>query len=226
MRMSLHTTGRKGFTLIELLVVIAIIAILAAILFPVFSRARAKAMQTACLSNAKQTALGFMMYTIDHDGRLPIVIGETKTTNYWATALLPYTSENTMVCPTRAGGRYGPLSMYPMFGMNWWVGLARDADMGYPDELLLFAEGQHHFLWQSNSVDPPDIEAIAGNWKYRPFVPKAIHMKVMNNCAFCDGHVKSLNVNELQFEGGYDVLQTMMYHDQLPNYYLWVAVGR
>ena len=56
---------RKGFTLIELLVVIAIIAILAAILFPVFARAREKARQTSCLSNAKQMGLGMMMYAQD-----------------------------------------------------------------------------------------------------------------------------------------------------------------
>jgi prepilin-type N-terminal cleavage/methylation domain-containing protein/prepilin-type processing-associated H-X9-DG protein len=57
----------RGFTLIELLVVIAIIAILAAILFPVFAQARAKARQTACLSNLKQIGLGLMMYAQDYD---------------------------------------------------------------------------------------------------------------------------------------------------------------
>jgi prepilin-type N-terminal cleavage/methylation domain-containing protein/prepilin-type processing-associated H-X9-DG protein len=62
---------RKGFTLIELLVVIAIIAILAAILFPVFARAREKARQTSCLSNMKQLGLGFMMYAQDYDETLP-----------------------------------------------------------------------------------------------------------------------------------------------------------
>jgi len=62
---------RKGFTLIELLVVIAIIAILAAILFPVFARAREKARQTACLSNIKQLALGLLMYAQDWDETLP-----------------------------------------------------------------------------------------------------------------------------------------------------------
>jgi prepilin-type N-terminal cleavage/methylation domain-containing protein len=55
----------RGFTLIELLVVIAIIAILAAILFPVFAQARDKARQSACLSNVKQIALGFAMYRQD-----------------------------------------------------------------------------------------------------------------------------------------------------------------
>ena len=63
---------RNGFTLIELLVVIAIIAILAAILFPVFAQAREKARQTSCLSNLKQIALGKLMYTQDYDESLPL----------------------------------------------------------------------------------------------------------------------------------------------------------
>ena len=62
---------RAAFTLIELLVVIAIIAILAAILFPVFAQARSKARQTACLSNLKQIGTGLMMYTQDYDEVLP-----------------------------------------------------------------------------------------------------------------------------------------------------------
>jgi len=66
---------RKGFTLIELLVVIAIIAILAAILFPVFARAREKARQASCLSNIKQLALGMLMYVEDYDER---------AARYWA----------------------------------------------------------------------------------------------------------------------------------------------
>src|SRR5262245_33152461 len=58
---------RRGFTLIELLVVIAIIAILAAILFPVFAQARAKARQATCVSNLKQLGHGLLMYTQDYD---------------------------------------------------------------------------------------------------------------------------------------------------------------
>lgn len=62
---------KKGFTLIELLVVIAIIAILAAILFPVFAKAREKARQTSCASNLKQIGLGIMQYTQDYDEVFP-----------------------------------------------------------------------------------------------------------------------------------------------------------
>jgi prepilin-type N-terminal cleavage/methylation domain-containing protein/prepilin-type processing-associated H-X9-DG protein len=63
---------RRGFTLIELLVVIAIIAILAAILFPVFARAREKGLATTCLSNMKQLGYGFMMYVDDNSGTYPL----------------------------------------------------------------------------------------------------------------------------------------------------------
>lgn len=65
-------TPNKGFTLIELLVVIAIIAILAAILFPAFARARENARRASCMSNLKQIGLGLMQYTQDYDEKLPI----------------------------------------------------------------------------------------------------------------------------------------------------------
>jgi prepilin-type N-terminal cleavage/methylation domain-containing protein/prepilin-type processing-associated H-X9-DG protein len=71
---------RAGFTLIELLVVIAIIAILAAILFPVFAQAREKARQTSCLSNSKQLALGVLMYVQDYDETFPMSVYVEPTT--------------------------------------------------------------------------------------------------------------------------------------------------
>ncbi len=70
-RSFLHMKTRSGFTLIELLVVIAIIAILAAILFPVFAQARAKARQASCLSNLRQIGVGIYMYAQDYDEILP-----------------------------------------------------------------------------------------------------------------------------------------------------------
>ena len=69
-----RASTRKGFTLIELLVVIAIIAILAAILFPVFARARENARRASCQSNLKQIGLGFMQYTQDYDEKFPLAV--------------------------------------------------------------------------------------------------------------------------------------------------------
>ncbi len=77
---------RSGFTLIELLVVIAIIAILAAILFPVFAQAREQARKTTCLSNLKQIGLGVMMYSQDYEETPPMAYGDL----WWGDAIDPY----------------------------------------------------------------------------------------------------------------------------------------
>ena len=108
---------RRGFTLIELLVVIAIIAILAAILFPVFARAREKARQSTCLSNVKQLNLGIMMYAQDYDEVLPayrwnqeppssvwVDRDNSAATNrhFWAQLVVPYVmNDDIFFCPTQ-----------------------------------------------------------------------------------------------------------------------------
>ncbi|MGI5818218.1 MAG: prepilin-type N-terminal cleavage/methylation domain-containing protein [Armatimonadota bacterium] len=99
------TTRRpRGFTLIELLVVIAIIAILAAILFPVFARAREKARQSSCLSNVRQLGLATLMYAGDHDEVLPVAIGGLPDwSQFWSTVelLQPYVRNTQIsVCPS------------------------------------------------------------------------------------------------------------------------------
>jgi len=113
---------RKGFTLIELLVVIAIIAILAAILFPVFAKVREKARQTACASNEKQLGLALLSYLQDADEKLPggtdSLIGHSG--EGWAGQCNPYIkSAGLFKCPddatatgTAAGQTFGPADSY------------------------------------------------------------------------------------------------------------------
>ncbi len=103
--------GSKGFTLIELLVVIAIIAILAAILFPVFAKARDKARQTSCLSNMKQLGLAFMMYAQDNDETFPTRRWDMISYDWGYSWLNPFLSmepyiksRNIMFCPSDPGG--------------------------------------------------------------------------------------------------------------------------
>ncbi len=96
---------RQGFTLIELLVVIAIIAILAAILFPVFARARDRARQATCTSNLKQIGLAIMMYTQDYDERYPPYEVNHGSSNRRASAhydtVHPYImNEQVHICPS------------------------------------------------------------------------------------------------------------------------------
>src|SRR5437879_1057622 len=115
------STQKRGFTLIELLVVIAIIAILAAILFPVFAQARESARKTSCLSNEKQLTLGALQYVQDYDETLPLsnffngtawtgasvttpadVFGHTPTRDcFWSNSIQPYVKNvQIMLCPS------------------------------------------------------------------------------------------------------------------------------
>lgn len=93
---------RHAFTLIELLVVIAVIAILAAILFPVFAQAREKARQTACSSNLKQLGTGMLMYIQDYDEQLPLAAYATATRAItWHDMIDPYLkNKDVWLCPS------------------------------------------------------------------------------------------------------------------------------
>jgi prepilin-type N-terminal cleavage/methylation domain-containing protein/prepilin-type processing-associated H-X9-DG protein len=125
---------RNGFTLIELLVVIAIIAILAAILFPVFAQARDKARQTTCLSNFKQIGLGVMMYVQDWDETYPVnrlaqLSGGSECNQKmitWKTATLPYVKNfQVYKCPSNGNNSKGDETKnaeslgYPTFPISY-----------------------------------------------------------------------------------------------------------
>ncbi len=100
------TRHSRGFTLIELLVVIAIIAILAAILFPVFARAREKARQATCISNLKEIGLAELMYVQDYDERHGAVYyryppGDNTNLKFWPYRIQPYMKNwQLLICPS------------------------------------------------------------------------------------------------------------------------------
>src|SRR5512132_4141922 len=100
----MHPYRQRGFTLIELLVVIAIIALLAAILFPVFARARENARKSTCQSNLKQLGTAIMQYTQDYDETLPMNYNDATTTvwRHWWDAIDPYLKNTGVLrCPSQ-----------------------------------------------------------------------------------------------------------------------------
>ena len=185
---------RKGFTLIELLVVIAIIAILAAILFPVFAKAREKARQTSCLSNEKEIALAILMYAQDYDEKLPKCrTGQTanNTCHDWWDFCSPYI-KNTQIysCPSYAGqGNWGWLD----YGINFLIGQGNGlslAQVAKPSETLLLDDTNYDIVdyWPS-AVD------ANGNHPFQAMTGTRHNDGL--NIAWCDGHAKWMKTTSL-----------------------------
>lgn len=124
---------KRGFTLIELLVVIAIIAILAAILFPVFAQAREKARATSCLSNVKQVNLSWQMYLQDYDETMVALayrapLDPNYQTYWWPKLLDPYTKSWAMYkCPSAPD----PANIFTGSNTSWWANQMRFPNIGY-----------------------------------------------------------------------------------------------
>ncbi len=223
----MHRTRKlQGFTLIELLVVIAIIAILAAILFPVFAQAREKARAISCLSNTKQAGLAFNMYTQDYDETM-LKMGNGCD---WWSLIYPYTKNLDMFyCPDRNegnqtscpnGGACLTLSRYSGFGYNWgpigWRGggllLAQQPDPQNPGNNYIpgislaavqFPAGTFAF---GDSYDTPRQTLGIGfaACTYQGTTTSGLRHNAQLNYAFVDGHAKSVHVTAGYMAGAFN----------------------
>ena len=185
----MRSARTRGFTLIELLVVIAIIAILAAILFPVFARAREQARATACKSNLKQMAAAVAMYVQENE--LYPVYSYPTGNDRWHTILQPYVkSEQVFVCPSSAFGRFHFRNMG--YGYNYQylardvprggAGASHEAQIEYPADTIAVADSFGTAGWAVNpqpwsdavnecdrlgnhgyTIDPPRLPSSPGN---------------------------------------------------------------
>ncbi|HOM82029.1 MAG TPA: DUF1559 domain-containing protein [Armatimonadota bacterium] len=211
---------RRGFTLIELLVVIAIIAILAAILFPVFARARENARKTTCLSNVKQLGNAMMMYVQDYDERFPGYYPpwpETGPGSSWWEGIYPYVkNDKVFVCPSyprqQTTWSYNAhvFPLMPSYGANASVannGLQM-AKLTEPASILLLGDCCHtmgsndwRFAWpKAPSIlgASPNACTITTNTEAQERA--TVHLGG-SNIAFCDGHAKWMSATEIYANG-------------------------
>ncbi len=174
---------RRGFTLIELLVVIAIIAILAAILFPVFARAREKARQSSCLSNVKQIGLAFLQYNQDYDETWPLMAWNSTTgwepaiSGWWGGELGPYIKNTRIfICPSRQ------TDTVCSYVLNAYVNGRADATITAPAGTVTMADSTSNGWWAADG----NTMMAYGNVNCRV---KDLHNGGAN-MGFCDGHGK------------------------------------
>lgn len=188
------TSKRNAFTLIELLVVIAIISILAAILFPVFARARENARRSSCLSNTKQLGLSVLQYAQDYDEKLPPSLISTTsplTDKWWGFLIQPYLKSNQLLyCPSDTGlntnippnvnnvsygYNYLYLNVDPVAYNKGGVSLAA---IGTVSETVLLGDG-----------GLPSAGSYVIQWNSANYRPRPLHLEGSNIC-FVDGHSK------------------------------------
>lgn len=202
----------KGFTLIELLVVIAIIAILAAILFPVFGRAREKARQASCTSNQKQIVQAAMLYAQENDERLP------ATATFWVDINVP---AKVLKCLTVGNDAESMTANNPYVVNNRWAGksLAEVVDNSADPAIdsssaILVGDGYHKETTVATVDNGPTVNN--GCYMFSDFTPR--HDKKFL-VGFVDGHVEMIPSsgdafdNILNAEAQYELAPGRVYSD-------------
>jgi prepilin-type N-terminal cleavage/methylation domain-containing protein/prepilin-type processing-associated H-X9-DG protein len=202
----------SGFTLIELLVVIAIIAILAAILFPVFARARENARRASCQSNLKQIALGFKQYIQDYDEEYPATGSTASASDAWGLSLQSYLksfqifqcpSETTPISANASTTTYAGDNSFTDYWYNSRLASVKESAFTYISNSILQGDGsgvsgansggtafgQADYTYDGNSYPSTTASPATSDWTVR-------HLSGANY-SFADGHVKWLVRNSV-----------------------------
>ncbi len=223
------TARTRGFTLIELLVVVAIIAILAAILFPVFARARENARRTSCISNLKQVGLGLLQYTQDYDERNTQAWYGTDSgpsnalgagNRYkWMDAIFPYIkSEQLFNCPSHTLPVTIGTSTFDAYrfrdGRKWG---SYAVNVTYYNEYVSPFQSLAISTWEAPSTTVYAVDGAgrfemawpSGNPAINPGPPRSLPSPYMmierhlDTCSvlFCDGHAKAQKLEKFTVVG-------------------------
>ena len=201
---------KRAFTLVEVLIVLFVIGVLAALLFPVFSKARENARRSSCQSNLKQIGLGFMQYARDYDETFPLAYADSDGSGSyssafdagWADNLQPYLKSTRLFqCPSETSA-YAP----PLRATDYWY----SAPASQIESMAVIAEVSRTVLCGDGVAMPAAFVATHGALAYEGDAPSLKYNRDIwdiseqtggqggrrhlggSNFLFCDGHVKWL----------------------------------